>query len=268
MPKQSSVLLLILLLLLIPGCTRGVPTEEYTALEAQLAEANAELAQTKAELAETKAALDKVNDELTETEAALDEANADLVKVQTSCLEVLLSKRRSIRDYADSPLTRDEVLKLLWAGQGITGPMGERTAPSAGAFYPLRVYLVVGNVEDMAPGIYKYQPDGEKLRRVKEGDMRADLAAAAYDQRWVEEGAIDIVIAAVYEETMGRYGGKAVRYVHLEAGHAAQNICLEATALGLGLVTVGAFDDAAVADLVGLSPEENPLYIIPVGRKE
>jgi len=276
MSKVTQLFALSLMLLSLPvlSCAPGVSTDKYAALETQLGEANKELAQAKAELADSKTELDETNvalskatDELTEAEVALSEANADLVEVQTACLEVLLSKRRSVREYANSPLTKDEVMKLLWAAQGITGTMGRRTAPSAGAFYPLRVYLAVGNVEDMAPGIYKYQPEGDKLRHVKDGDVRADLAVAAFDQRWVEESAVDIVIAAVYEKTIEKYGGKAIRYVHLEAGHAAQNILLEAVALNLRLVPVGGFDDASVADIVGMSRNENPLYIIPVGRK-
>ena len=265
---QSIALILIFLSLLILSCAPEFSTEGYKTLEARLDEANAELAETKAELAKTKTALDKAKDELTKVEAALDEANSDLSRVQTDCLEVITQKRRSIRDYADSPLSKDEVMKLLWAAQGITGEMGKRTAPSAGAFYPLRVYLVVGNVKELTPGIYRYNPERNKLTPVKDGDMRDNLAAAALDQRWVKEGAVDIVIAAAYEETAAKYGGRAERFVHLEAGHAAQNILLEATALDLGAVPVGGFDDAKVATIIGLPRNENPLYIIPVGKKK
>jgi SagB-type dehydrogenase family enzyme len=256
------VLSLILLAMPLLSCAPGVSTEEYRALEAKLDNANSELAQTKAELSETKTTLAKTDDQLTKAQAALNQTNADLVKVQTACLEVLLSKRRSIRDYADSPLTKEEVMKLLWAAQGITGDEGKRTAPSAGPFYPLRIYVAVGNVTDLSPGVYN------SLIRVKDGDVRTELADAALGQSWVKNGAIDIVIAAVYEETAAKYGEKAERFVHLEAGHAAQNICLEATALDLGLVTVGGFDDAKVAMTIGLSRNENPLYIIPVGRRK
>jgi SagB-type dehydrogenase family enzyme len=270
MPKSTCLVALLLILLAVPllSCAPGVSTEEYKALEAKLDKANSELAQTKGELAETKITLTEVDNQLTKAQTALNQANADLVKVQTSCLEVILSKRRSIRDYADSPLTKDEVMKLLWAGQGITGDEGKRAAPSAGPFYPLRIYVAVGNVTDLSPGVYRYKPEDNSLIRVKDGDVRTELADAALGQSWVKNGAIDIVIAAVYEETAAKYGEKAERFVHLEAGHAAQNICLEATALDLDLVTVGGFDDAKVAMTIGLSRNENPLYIIPVGRKK
>lgn len=259
---------LILLFLLLLGCAPGVSTEEYNALKGRIEKAESSLAQANAELAETKTALSKANDEIAGLKAALDEAKAPVLKEQAALFERLLSKRRSVRDYADSPLTKDEVMKLLWAGQGITGAMGARTAPSAGPFYPLRVYLAVGNVKELAPGVYRYDPERNKLTHVKDGDVRSGLAAAAFDQRWVKEGAVDIVIAAVYEETAARYGAKAERFVHLEAGHAAQNILLEATALDLGAVPVGGFDDAKVAITLDLPRNENPLYIMPVGRKK
>ena len=199
--------------------------------------------------------------------AELDKAKAEVAEVKAASLEELLRERRSVRDYADAPLTQDEVLKLLWAGQGITQARGFRTAPSAGALYPLELYLVAGNVENLAPGVYKYQPTQNTLSLVKDGDVRAGLAVAALGQSSVREGAISIVIAAVYERTTRKYGPRGETYVHIEVGHAAQNICLQATALGLGLVTVGAFNDAGVRIIVGMSQDEIPLYVIPVGRK-
>jgi SagB-type dehydrogenase family enzyme len=144
--------------------------------------------------------------------------------------------------------------------------VGFRTAPSAGALYPLEIYLVAGNVDNLAPGVYKYKPVEDALTLVKEGDVRASLAAASLGQGSVADGAVDIVIAAVYERTTVKYGVRGERFVQIEVGHAAQNICLQATALGLGLVTVGAFDDAAVAKIIGMSPDETPLYVMPVGR--
>ena len=198
--------------------------------------------------------------------AELDKVRAEVGTVKTASLEELLRQRRSVRAYSDAPLTQDEVLKLLWAGQGITSAGGGRTAPSAGALYPLEIYLVAGNVDNLVPGIYKYNPEKNDLTLVKGGDMRNGLLEASMRQGSVVEGAIDIVIAAVYERTTVKYGDRGERYVHIEVGHAAQNICLEATALGLGLVTVGAFDDAAVAKIIGMSQDETPLYVIPVGR--
>jgi SagB-type dehydrogenase family enzyme len=204
--------------------------------------------------------------ELDTANAELNRLRAEIATVKPASLEELLRQRRSIRDYADTPLTQEEVMKLLWAGQGITVAWGGRTAPSAGALYPLELYVVVGNVENLAPGVYRYDPRQNKLSLVKEGDVRKSLALASLGQSSVADGAIDIVIAAVYKRTTVKYGSRGERYVHIEVGHAAQNICLQATALDLGLVTIGAFDDAAVAKIIGMSPGEVPLYVIPVGR--
>ncbi|MBC8274327.1 MAG: SagB/ThcOx family dehydrogenase [Chloroflexi bacterium] len=210
--------------------------------------------------------LERANAELVKLRSELDKVDAEVAAVKAASLEELLQQRRSIRQYSDVPLTRDEVMKLLWAGQGVTSDRGFRTAPSAGALYPLEMYLVAGNVDNLAPGIYKYNPAKDELTIVKEGDVRASLAAASLGQGSVADGAIDIVMAAVYERTKIKYGSRGERYVHIEVGHAAQNICLQATALGLGLVTVGAFDDAEVAKIVGMSQDESPLYVMPVGR--
>jgi len=181
-------------------------------------------------------------------------------------LEEALLKRRSIRDYTGEPLTLQEVSQLLWAAQGITDPRGFRTAPSAGALYPLEVYVVVGDVENLAKGVYRYNPHEHELVKVLDGDKRADLAKAAVGQRCVEEAAIDIVITGVYERTTKKYGERGIRYVHIEVGHAAQNVCLQATAMGLGAVTVGAFYDDQVGEILNIMKGEQPLYIIPIGR--
>jgi SagB-type dehydrogenase family enzyme len=182
-------------------------------------------------------------------------------------IEQSLLNRRSTRSYTGEPLTLQEVSQLLWAAQGITDPRGFRTAPSAGALYPLELYLVVGDVEDLIPGVYRYEPDGHQLVITMDGDKRAELASAALEQSSVREGAISIVFTAVYERTTGKYGERGIRYVHMEAGHAAQNLCLQATAMGLGIVTVGAFNDEQVAELLNLPENEQPLYVIPIGRK-
>lgn len=181
-------------------------------------------------------------------------------------IEQSLLQRRSVRSYMGEPLTLPEVSQLLWAAQGITDPRGFRTAPSAGALYPLETYVVAGNVRGLSPAVYRYEPNEHQLLRTVEGDKRAQLAAAALGQSWVREGAIAIVFTAVYERTTGRYGDRGIRYVHMEVGHAAQNLCLQATALDLGTVTVGAFYDKTVAELLNLPQDEQPLYIIPVGR--
>ena len=182
-------------------------------------------------------------------------------------IEQSLRQRRSTRDYTNSPLKLHEVSQLLWATQGTTDPRGFRTAPSAGALYPLELYVVAGNVENLAPGIYKYDPEEHEIILVMEGDKRVDLAVAALSQAWVKDGALTIVIAAVYERTTVKYGERGIRYVHIEVGHAAQNLCLQATAMDLGVVTVGAFNDERVSELLNLPDNEKPLYIVPIGRK-
>ena len=182
-------------------------------------------------------------------------------------LEESLLQRRSIRSYTGQPLTLQEVSQLLWAAQGITDPGGLRTAPSAGALYPLELYVVVGDVQDLAPSVYRYEPDGHQLVKIIDGDKRAELASAALGQSCVKEGAAAFVFTGVYERTTGKYGDRGIRYVHIEVGHAAQNLCLQATAMGLGAVTVGAFSDEQMTRLLNLPEKEQPLYIIPVGRK-
>lgn len=182
-------------------------------------------------------------------------------------LEETLLKRRSVRDYAEVVLTLEEVSQLLWAGQGITESWGGRTAPSAGATYPLEMYLAVGNVQSLVPGIYKYSPKKHELVKLSAEDVRGKLADAALSQDFVKEAPIDIVIAAAYERTTWRYGDRGIRYVHIEVGHAAQNICLQAVALGLATVPVGAYHDDRVKTIIGMPANEVPLYILPVGRK-
>ena len=182
-------------------------------------------------------------------------------------VEQTLLQRRSVRDYTGEPLSLQQVSQLLWAAQGITDRQGLRTAPSAGALYPLEIYLVVGDVENLVRGVYRYQPVGHALRRVLDGDLRAKLAAAALGQGCVKEGAINIVFTAVYERTTQRYGERGIRYVHMEVGHAAQNVYLQAVALHLGTVVIGAFHDDQVREILSLPQQEQPLYIMPVGRK-
>jgi SagB-type dehydrogenase family enzyme len=133
--------------------------------------------------------------------------------------------------------------------------------------YPLEVYLVAGSVENLASGVYLYEPDEHELVKVRDEDVREELANAALGQTPVRDGAIDIVISAIYERTMRKYGERGVRYVHMEAGHVAQNIYLQATALDLGTVTIGAFVDELVKEVLSMPEDEAPLYIIPVGRK-
>lgn len=184
----------------------------------------------------------------------------------TTSVEAALAARRSVRSFANRPVTFEELSQLLWAAQGITHPRGLRTAPSAGALYPLELILVAGNVAALPAGTYRYAPEGHHLARVAEGDQRPALADAALGQSPIRKAAVVIAIVADYGKMTAKYGERGVRYVHLEAGHAAQNICLQAEALGLGAVVIGAFSDNDVAGLLQSSGRQ-PLYLIPLGRK-
>jgi SagB-type dehydrogenase family enzyme len=183
-------------------------------------------------------------------------------------VEEALARRRSIREYADEPLTIDQVMQLLWAAQGMTNAEhGFRTAPSAGGTYPLEIYLVTrsSGVVEVEAGVYHYEPRSHSLIEMIRGDFSQQLMAAALDQEWVGAAPVNFVIAAVLERTTSKYGERGVRYVWQETGHAAQNICLQAVTLGLGNVTVGAFHDNEVQRILGLSDSEKPAYVIPVG---
>jgi SagB-type dehydrogenase family enzyme len=182
-------------------------------------------------------------------------------------VEKALSHRRSVRSYTNEPLTLAEVSQLLWSAQGITSERGFRTSPSAGALYPLELYVVAGNVTDLGSGIYRYRPAEHDLARVMDGDMREELANAALGQACLRNGAAVFVFSAVPERTTQRYGERGIRYIHMEAGHAAQNLLLQAVALDLGAVVVGAFGDDRVEQVVGMEPNEDALYLVPVGRR-
>jgi len=180
-------------------------------------------------------------------------------------LERCLFKRRSVRSFKNAALPLTDLSQLLWAAQGITAEGYLRTAPSAGALYPLEVYLAAGNVDGLPPGLYHYLPKPHELALAKAGDLRHELARAAGSQDCVANAAAIILFTAVYARTSGKYGQRAIRYVHLETGHAAQNVCLQATALGLGTVTVGAFEDDEVKRVAALPPSHEPVYLMPIG---
>ena len=183
-------------------------------------------------------------------------------------VERALRERRSVRAYVPGALTLAELGQLLWAAQGVTAPGGLRAAPSAGALYPLELRVVVGEVAGLEMGVYRYLPGVHRLERSDPRDLRPDLAAAAHQQAWVSDNAALVVISAQYGRTTGKYGPRGVRYAHLEAGHAAENLFLQATALGISTVVVGAFDDAAVTRLLRLEPGEEPLVLMPLGRPD
>jgi SagB-type dehydrogenase family enzyme len=181
-------------------------------------------------------------------------------------LDDALARRRSARSFRSEALSLDNLARMLWAAQGVTNPRGLRTAPSAGAKYPLEIYVVAGAVKGLGGGLYRYRPGNHDLVLLEKGDHRASLCDAALRQSWVKEGAAVIVITGMYSRTTGKYGERGIRYVHMEAGCALQNILLEASALGLGACPVGAFDDEAVRKALDLPQGETPLMIVPIGQ--
>lgn len=177
-----------------------------------------------------------------------------------------IKSRRSVRRYKNEALSLEQISQLLWAAQGITSKDGLRAAPSAGALYPMELYVVVGKVDVLSPGIYKYNCKSHTLSLLESGDKRSELSSASLRQDAVANGMINIVICGVFERTRAKYGSRAKRYVFMEAGHVAQNIYLLGTSLGLGTVVVGAFDDESVKKVIKAQPEEHPLYVMPVGK--
>lgn len=183
-------------------------------------------------------------------------------------LEEAIDKRRSIRVYKGDPLTLNEISQLLWAAQGITEKeSGLRTAPSAGALYPLEIYIVIGNVNGLEAGVYKYIPQNHSLIKILDGDKKKELYNSALQQESIIQASVNFVISAIMQRTASKYGSRAERYVWIEVGHASQNLLLQATALNLGAVPIGAFYDQKVKGTLQLLKNEEPLYIIPVGKQ-
>jgi SagB-type dehydrogenase family enzyme len=181
-------------------------------------------------------------------------------------VEEALHRRRSVRSFHPDALDLATVGQLLWSAQGITDPGGLRTAPSAGALHPLELLVLIGAGEGLDAGLYRYRPRTHALVPVATGDRRQAVAEASLGQGWMAQAPVLLVVAAEVARTAGRYGDRAPRYVHMEVGHAAQNVYLQATALGLGTTVVGAFQDGALAHLLELRPGEIPLAVLPVGR--
>jgi SagB-type dehydrogenase family enzyme len=176
-------------------------------------------------------------------------------------LEGALVRRRSVREYSLEQLSISEISQLLWAAQGITNPRGYRTAPSAGALYPLEVYVVLEG------GVFHYDPHAHNLTAVSAGDLRSDLYSVSLRQDAILNAPMVMVVTAVFSRTEAKYGrARSPRYVHLEAGHAAQNVLLQAVSLGLGAVPIGAFEDTRVQEVLGLPADHEPLYLIPIGH--
>ncbi|MEM1956119.1 MAG: SagB/ThcOx family dehydrogenase [Candidatus Caldarchaeum sp.] len=186
-------------------------------------------------------------------------------------VEEAIHRRRSRRDYRPDPLSLGHVSQLLWAAQGVTAPhlwTGLRTAPSAGGLYPLETYIVVreNGVVDLDAGAYRYNPHRHGLTQIAKGDFSRPLMSACVDQEWVGTAALNIVFTAVVERTSVKYGGRSLQYIFQESGHAAQNVYLQAEALGLGCVVIGAFYEDEVRSILRIQDDELPVYVMPVGR--
>jgi len=186
-------------------------------------------------------------------------------------LEEAIARRRSIRTFLPGPISQSQLSQILQAAAGVNDTSLEhrnRTVPSAGATYPLEIFVVCGqnNVEGIDEGVYHYNIDSHSLTLHRKGDARLELAQAIGDKESIYQDFIEIVICAEYERTTRKYGGRGERFVHIEVGHAGQNIYLQATALGLGTFAIGGFDDEQVREVLRLDRQYRPLYIMPVGR--
>jgi len=196
-------------------------------------------------------------------------------------LEETILRRRSVRRYRAEPLSLSQLSQILWSAQGITGTSGFRAAPSAGATYPLEIFVFIGQqsiissevpigsgqaLKELQAGIYHYEADAHLLSLHKAADLRPDLARAALDQEFIIEAPVVIVICALYDRTSRVYGRRGERYVNIEVGHVGENIHLQALALGLATVEVGAFHDEEVRKVLGVDEQIKPLYIMPVGK--
>lgn len=189
----------------------------------------------------------------------------------TVSIEESIHKRRSVRSYSSKSLSLGQVSQILWSAYGISDSTTYRirklrTAPSAGATYPLEIYLMVGDVEGLAAGLYRYLPERHSLKMERAGDIRKAVADACLEQNMLHEAPASLVYSAVYSRTVSRYGERgAERYVCMDLGHSAQNVYLQATALGMGTCAIGAFDDEQLLAVIGTPAEEKLLYLMPIG---
>lgn len=184
----------------------------------------------------------------------------------STSVEEALHRRQSVREYTSGRLTLDELGQLLWSAYGITRPDGKRTAPSAKELYPLRLYVVAGDVDGIEAGLYRYDAPGHQLELVQGGEMRPALFDATFSQAAVLQGAAVLVFSGVFALAEAEFGANGRQYVYMDLGHAGQNVHLQAVSLSLGTVVIGAFRPARVQQLLGLPPGETPLYLMPVGR--
>ena len=172
-----------------------------------------------------------------------------------------IAARRSWRDFQPRPLTLEQIGQLAWSAQGQDAKSKYRTTPSAGATYPLELFVVTEQ------GVFSYLPSKHALEKLIDQDVRSALASAAWGQEFIEAAPLTLVFAAEFARTTRRYGQRGVRYVYMEAGHAAQNVHLQAEAIGLGSVAVGAFDDASVSKVLSLPKNLEPVYMVVVGYR-
>jgi SagB-type dehydrogenase family enzyme len=188
--------------------------------------------------------------------------------------EEVLSKRRSRRSFSRSAVSVEEISQILWAANGISETLDHsrtdrklRTAPSAGATYPLELYLLAGNITGIDPGVYRHNPFEHSLTRIIDRNIKTEMASAALDQDMIETAPACLFYSAVYDRSTNVYGRRgSERYVCMDLGHSAQNVYLQAEALNLGTCAIGAFNDLAVIKLMHLPDHETPLYIMPIGR--
>jgi len=179
----------------------------------------------------------------------------------------VLKHRRTKRDFTSGcRVTLEEISCILWAAQGVTSPEGFRTAPSAGALYPLELVVISGNVDSLTPGSYRFHPGECRLSPGAAGDIRDSVVRATYNQSWMAESAALIAVCGVVDRVSRKYGSRGERYTLIEAGHAGQNIMLMAAALGLKCGIIGAFDDERMHRLLGLASEERVITLFPIGR--
>ncbi len=187
---------------------------------------------------------------------------------ETMSVEEAIKKRRSIRNFKNEKISLNSLGKILWSALGYQNlKSGGRTAPSAGACYPLLAYVAIGkdSIEGVEEGVYLYSIEDHSLKKHMDGDRRKELAQAALHQDFIAEAPASIILTAIISITTSSYGERGLRYVHIDLGHSAQNIYLLATAMGLGTVAVGAFRDEKVADILCFPKNESPLYIMPIG---
>lgn len=187
-------------------------------------------------------------------------------------LNDVLKKRKSIRDFSKESISKEQLSYLLWASTGIQREeqgFEFRTAPSAGALYPIETYLVVNNVEDISKGVYHYSIKEHTLEQLKSGDFGLKIAEAALEQEMCTEAAVVFIWTAIFARSKCKYGQRAYRYIYLDAGHMAENLALASVSLDLGSCQIAAlFDDEVnkIIDVDGV--KESVIYMSVVGKMD